>query len=105
MSGKEKGVRLVIISGLSGSGKSCVLKVFEDLGFFCIDNLPPQLLPKFVGLCRQSRNKISRAAIGIDIRERTFLKNFLKVYDRLIGEGYDVELLFLQAAAPAPGKG
>ncbi|MBN4054734.1 RNase adapter RapZ [Nitrospira defluvii] len=97
MSGKEKGVRLVIISGLSGSGKSCVIKVFEDLGFFCIDNLPPQLLPKFVGLCRQSRNEISRAAIGIDIRGRDFLKNFLKVYDRLIGEGCDVELLFLQA--------
>lgn len=97
MSGSKNGVRLVIISGLSGSGKSCVIKAFEDLGFFCVDNLPPQLLPKFAGLCRQSRNKISEAAIGIDIRERAFLNNFLKVYDRLIDEGYDVELLFLQA--------
>ncbi len=97
MSGKEKGVRLVIISGLSGSGKSCAIKCFEDLGFFCIDNLPPQLLPKFVGLCRQSRNEISRAAIGIDIRERAFLREFLSVFDRLIEEGYQVELLFLEA--------
>jgi len=97
MSREEKGVRLVIISGLSGSGKSCAIKCFEDLGFFCIDNLPPQLLPKFVDLCRQSRNEISRAAIGIDIRERTFLKEFLTVFDRLIEEGYQVELLFLEA--------
>lgn len=92
-----KDVRLVIISGLSGSGKSCVIKCFEDLGFFCVDNLPPQLLPKFVGLCRESRSGISQAAIGIDIRERTFLWDFLKVYDRLIEEGYQVELLFLEA--------
>ncbi len=97
MSKAEKGVRIVIISGLSGSGKSCAIKCFEDLGFFCIDNLPPQLLPKFVGLCQQSRNKISRAAIGIDIRERTFLDEFLNVFDRLIEEGYQVELLFIEA--------
>lgn len=92
-----KDVRLVIISGLSGSGKSCVIKCFEDLGFFCVDNLPPQLLPKFVGLCRQSRNGIAQAAIGIDIRERTFLWDFIKIFDRLIEEGYQVELLFLEA--------
>ncbi len=94
---EDKGVRIVIISGLSGSGKSCAIKCFEDLGFFCIDNLPPQLLPKFVRLCRQSRNEISQAAIGIDIRERSFLNNFLLVFDRLIEEGYQVELLFLHA--------
>lgn len=92
-----KDVRLVIISGLSGSGKSCVIKCFEDLGFFCVDNLPPQLLPKFVGLCRESHSGISQAAIGIDIRERTFFRDFLKVYDRLIEEGYQIELLFLEA--------
>ncbi len=97
MMSAAKDVRLVIISGLSGSGKSCVIKCFEDLGFFCVDNLPPQLLPKFVGLCRESRSGISQAAIGIDIRERTFLWDFLKVYDRLIEEGYQVELLFLEA--------
>ena len=94
---ETKDVHLVIISGLSGSGKSCVLKCFEDIGFFCIDNLPPQLLPKFVDLCRQSRNEITRAAIGIDIRERAFLWDFLKVFDRLSDAGYRVELLYLQA--------
>ena len=80
-----KDVRLVIISGLSGSGKSCVIKCFEDLGFFC------------VGLCRQSRKGIAQAAIGIDIRERTFLWDFIRIFDRLIEEGYQVELLFLEA--------
>lgn len=92
-----KTVRLVIISGLSGSGKSYVIKYFEDLGFFCIDNLPPQLLPKFVELCTQSRNDITKAALGIDIRERDFLGNFLNVFDQLREEGYQMELLFLEA--------
>lgn len=91
-----KMVRLVIISGLSGSGKSYVIKYFEDLGFFCIDNLPPQLLPKFVELCTQSRNDITKAALGIDIRERDFLGNFLNVFDQLKEEGYQMELLFLE---------
>jgi RNase adapter protein RapZ len=95
MSGKT--VRLVIISGLSGSGKSYVIKYFEDLGFFCIDNLPPQLLPKFVELCTQSRNDITKAALGIDIRERDFLGNFLNVFDQFREEGYQMELLFLEA--------
>lgn len=96
MSG-AKTVRLVVISGLSGSGKSYVIKYFEDLGFFCIDNLPPQLLPKFVELCTQSRNDITKAALGIDIRERDFLGNFLNVFDQLKEEGYQMELLFLEA--------
>ncbi len=92
-----KGLRLVVISGFSGSGKSCAIKCFEDLGFFCVDNLPPQLLPPFVSLCRKSGNVISKAAIGIDIRERSFLENFLKVFDRFVEKGYVIELLFLQA--------
>lgn len=97
MSRSPKDIRLVVISGLSGSGKSCVIKCFEDLGFFCVDNLPPQLLPQFAELCRASDNHISRAAIGIDIRERTFLLDFLNIYDELIQAGYGMELLFLEA--------
>src|SRR5579884_4424597 len=90
-----KNVRLVVISGLSGSGKSYVIKYFEDLGFFCIDNLPPPLLPKFVELCNQSRSHITKAALGIDIRERDFLGHFLNIFDQLKEEGYQMELLFL----------
>lgn len=93
-----KNVRLVVISGLSGSGKSYVIKYFEDLGFFCIDNLPPPLLPKFVELCNQSRSHITKAALGIDIRERDFLGHFLNIFDQLKEEGYQMELLFLEAS-------
>src|SRR4030066_311363 len=67
-------LRVVVISGLSGAGRSSALKCFEDLGFFCIDNLPPQLLPKFIELCTQSRTETNKIALGIDIRERDMLK-------------------------------
>ncbi len=97
MSDVPKDIRLVVISGLSGSGKSCVIKSFEDLGFFCVDNLPSQLLHQFAELCKESSNTISHAAIGIDIRERTFLLDFLKIYDELIQKGYHMELLFMEA--------
>ncbi len=90
-------LRLVIVSGLSGSGKSCVIKSLEDLGFFCIDNLPPPLLGKFIELCGQSRNDVTKAALGIDIRERDFLGNSLSLFDQLLKEGCPLELLFVEA--------
>lgn len=66
--------RLIIISGLSGSGKTHAIKCFEDLGFFCVDNLPPALLPKFAELCMQ-RGEVQNVALGIDIRERGFFSD------------------------------
>jgi UPF0042 nucleotide-binding protein len=93
----KKNIRLVIVSGLSGSGKSSVIRYLEDLDFFCIDNLPPQFLLKFVELCGQSREGIVKAAVGVDIRERDFLSNFLTVFDELRDAGYQAELLFLEA--------
>lgn len=92
-----KDLRLVIISGQSGSGKSYAIRCFEDLGFFCVDNLPPQLLPKFVDLCTQSGSEIKKIALGIDVRERDFLADFISIFDRLKIEGYQIELLFLEA--------
>ena len=65
-------LNLVVISGLSGSGKSHALKAFEDAGYFCVDNLPPALLPTFVELCHQQGGEIKNVALGIDIRERVF---------------------------------
>jgi UPF0042 nucleotide-binding protein len=90
-------LRLVIVSGLSGSGKTNALKCFEDLGFFCVDNLPPPLLPVFADLCTQSSAGITKVAVGIDIRERDFLRDFLTISDRLKGEGYQYELIFFEA--------
>ncbi len=90
-------LRLVIISGLSGSGKTHAIKCFEDLGFFCVDNLPPALLPKFVELCLQRGRDVQNVALGIDIRERSFFSDFARNVDTLKSAGYSVELLFFEA--------
>jgi len=88
---------LVIISGLSGSGKTHAIKCFEDLGFFCVDNLPPALLPKFAELCLQRGRDVQDVALGIDIRERGFFSDFFRNLETLKASGYAVELLFLEA--------
>ncbi|ALA57668.1 RNase adapter RapZ [Nitrospira moscoviensis] len=88
---------LVIISGLSGSGKSHALKAFEDAGYFCIDNLPPALLPTFVELCNQQNGEISNVALGIDVRERVFFSDLVGILERVKGLGHSVQLLFLEA--------
>jgi UPF0042 nucleotide-binding protein len=90
-------IELVIISGLSGAGKSAVLKCFEDIGFFCVDNLPPPLLPRFVDLCVNQEGEVPRVALGIDIRNRDFLHAFLGAYEAICKEGHLVELLFIEA--------
>lgn len=90
-------LRLVIISGLSGSGKTHAIKCFEDLGFFCVDNLPPALLPKFAELCLQRGRDVQDVALGIDIRERGFFSDFFRNLETLKASGYAVELLFLEA--------
>ena len=90
-------LRVVVISGLSGAGRSSALKCFEDLGFFCIDNLPPQLLPKFVELCIQSRTEINKIALGIDIREREFFSDFENILKELMASGCPIDIVYLEA--------
>ena len=86
-----KELRLIVVSGLSGAGKSYTIKCLEDLGFFCVDNLPPPLLPKFVELCQESGTEIRRVALGVDIREREFLSEFLAIFDKMRHENYETE--------------
>ena len=90
-------LNLVIISGLSGSGKTYALKAFEDAGYFCIDNLPLALLPAFVDLCNQQHSEITNVALGIDIRERAFFSDFVSILERMQALGHAVQLLFLEA--------
>ena len=90
-------LRVVVISGLSGAGKSNALKCFEDLGFFCIDNLPPQLLPKLVELCTQTGSEITKIALGVDIREGGFLHDLENILNDLITRGYPIEIAYLDA--------
>lgn len=91
------GLKLVVITGLSGAGKSHALKCFEDVGYFCVDNLPPALLPTFVELCHQQGGEIKNVALGIDIRERVFFADLIGILQRIKDLGHSVELLFLEA--------
>jgi UPF0042 nucleotide-binding protein len=90
-------LQFVILTGLSGSGKTHAIKCFEDLGFFCVDNLPPALLPKFAELCAQRGGDVQRVALGIDIRERAFFSDLVANLERMKSMGYAVELVFLDA--------
>ena len=90
-------LNLVIVSGLSGSGKSHALKVFEDGGYFCIDNLPPALLPTFVELCNQQNGEITNVALGVDVRERVFFSDLVGILERVKKLGHAIHLLFLEA--------
>ncbi len=91
----------VIITGLSGAGKSQAIKCFEDLGFFCVDNLPTTLIPKFAELCEQSRGRLKRVALGIDIREGGFLNRFFDELEFLKKSGFSHEILFIEAGTQA----
>ena len=93
-------VRIVIVSGLSGSGKSTAVKALEDLGFYCVDNLPLVLVTTFADLCRQSRD-ISRVALVADAREKEFLKDFPVIHKELRERGTPAEVLFLEAGDEA----
>jgi len=91
----------VIITGLSGAGKSQAIKCLEDLGFFCVDNLPTTLIPKFAEVCEQSRGRLKRVALGIDIREGGFLNSFFDQMEFLKSSGFSHEILFLEARTEA----
>ncbi len=104
-----KNIRVILISGLSGSGKTTAIKALEDVGFYCVDNLPILLLPKFLELCGQSGGKISRVAVVEDIRgsasypdlgREDFLEDPGKIIQDLQKEGYSMEILFLESSDP-----
>jgi UPF0042 nucleotide-binding protein len=90
--------RIIIISGLSGSGKSTAIKALEDVGFFCVDNLPVALLPKFLELRTGSNSEISKLALVMDIREKGFLSTYSDILDGLSRQGHQFEILFLEAS-------
>ena len=111
-----KNIRAILISGLSGSGKTTAIKALEDIGFYCVDNLPILLLPKFLELCEQSDGKISKVAVVEDIRgeasypssqqqgdtegEKDFLEDSRRIIQGLKREGYPIEILFLESSDP-----
>lgn len=86
-----------MITGLSGSGKSTALKAFEDIGFFCIDNLPATLLPRFLELRDQISREVFKIALVMDLRGKDFLTSFPKIFQEVKRKGNIVEILFLEA--------
>lgn len=90
--------RPVIVTGLSGGGKSLAARYMEDIGYFCVDNLPPIFIPKFIDLCRETQGQISRAAIVVDTRSREFFDDFVKVLNELDAGDISYELLFIEAS-------
>ena len=104
-----KNIRVILISGLSGSGKTTAIKALEDIGFYCVDNLPILLIPKFIELCEQSGGKISKVAVVEDIRgtasydpkgEKGFLEDSRRIIQDLRREGFPIEILFLESSDP-----
>lgn len=103
---KSQGLRaasLVIITGLSGSGKGSILRTFEDLGYYCVDNLPVPLIPIFADLYVKTGEERQRAALVVDIREGEALKSFPAVYERL-RRRLPATLVFVEASDSALGR-
>ncbi len=93
--GKNKKLSIIIITGLSGSGKSVAINAFEDSGYYCVDNMPSPLIVTFANLCSKTPT-IAKIAIGVDIRERKFLTNFAEKVTAL-RKKYNLQIIFLEA--------
>lgn len=91
-------MRFVIITGLSGAGKSMAVRSFEDLGYYCIDNMPPLLIPKFAEICYSAQSNLNHVAIVSDCRSGEMFNDFKGSLEELKKCGYDYELLFLNAS-------
>lgn len=90
-------MRFVIVTGMSGAGKSTALKMLEDMGYFCVDNLPIMLLPKFAEMITTPNTEVNRVALGIDIRSGQSLDGLEEQLEEMYTRGIDYEILFLDA--------
>jgi UPF0042 nucleotide-binding protein len=93
-----KHIKITIITGLSGSGKTTAINALEDAGFFCIDNLPVILLPRFLKLKSKTNTEMTKLALVMDLREREFLQQYPEIFQDLSNAGYLFEIIFLEAS-------
>lgn len=91
-------MRFVIVTGMSGAGKSTALKNLEDFGYFCVDNLPVELIPKFAEIAYDSKTEVNNVAIGVDIRSGDGIVRLSGYLEELKSQGYPFEILFLDAS-------
>ena len=91
-------MQILIVTGMSGSGKSSVMDVMEDIGFYCIDHIPPKLITQFVDLCRQSESNISKIAVAVDIRTGDMFAEIFRSWQELKRQpDVNVKVLFIEA--------
>ncbi len=93
-----KNLNIIIITGLSGSGRNTAINALEDAGYFCVDNLPVLLLPKFLELRSGSVSEVQKLAFGMDLRQKEFVRNYREVFSMLRREGYRFTMLFLESS-------
>ena len=91
-------MRFVIVTGLSGAGKTQAIRSLEDLGYFCVDNLPPTLIPKFAEACYKTDGRINKIALVIDIRGGEFFDDLFESLNYIKDQNYKYEILFLEAS-------
>jgi UPF0042 nucleotide-binding protein len=91
-------ITFVVVTGMSGAGKSFAIKCLEDMGFFCVDNLPTTLMPTFADLIVRSQQSPQRVALGVDVRAGEYLPHLIGAIDELRARGHRVETLFLEAS-------
>ncbi|MBQ8591750.1 MAG: RNase adapter RapZ [Lachnospiraceae bacterium] len=91
-------MRFVVVTGMSGGGKRTAMKMLEDIGFYCVDNLPVMLIEKFVELIATPNSEITKVALGMDIRADQPFGDAINTLDKLKAAGYDYELLFMEAS-------
>ena len=91
-------MEFVIVTGMSGAGKTRAVAALEDAGFYCIDNMPPSMIPKFAEICFQSGGKISRVAFVADSRGANMFERFFEGLEELVNLGYGYKMLFLDAS-------
>lgn len=91
-------MKILIVTGMSGAGKTQVIKALEDIGFYCVDNMPPELMPKFAEVCGRVSDKMERIAVVTDMRGGDMFGELSDAVDELIELGYETEILFLESS-------
>ena len=97
---KDEKFRLIIVTGMSGAGKTQACRYMEDLGYFVVDNLPPVFIPKFVELCKHAGGHVGKVVLVVDTRSREFFDTFIHILDDMDKDDVPYEMLFMDSSDP-----